>query len=103
MFVTDKNIIKLANRSLFISQFPRSNPLKSRRHVTCVTNCSAKFPPMPPLSIPSLDEEGPAAITCGGTLTHKSFYDLLALIPTSSPSRIGGAGAEPPDVVTCPR
>ena len=59
-------------------------------------------PPGP--SLP-LDEERPAATLRGGTLLHKGFYDLLALIPTPSPSRIlWGAGADPPpDVVAGPR
>jgi protein-serine/threonine kinase len=53
-----------------------------------------------------VDEEQPAATLRGGTLLHKGFYDLLALIPTPSPSRIlWGAGADPPppDVVAGPR
>ena len=53
-----------------------------------------------------LDEEQPAATLRGGTLLHKGFYDLLALIPTPSPSRIlWGATADPrpPDVVAGPR
>ena len=58
-------------------------------------------PPGP--SLP-LDEERPAATLRGGTLLHKGFYDLLALIPTPSPSRIlWGAGADRPDVVAGPR
>ena len=34
----------------------------------------------------------------GGTLLHKGFYDLLAMIPTPSPSRflLGATGASPP-------
>ena len=61
-----------------------------------------EFRPLGP-SLP-LDEERPAATLRGGTLLHKGFYDLLALIPTPSPSRIlWGAGADPPDVVAGPR
>jgi hypothetical protein len=61
-----------------------------------------KYPPPGP-SFP-VDEERPAATLRGGTLLHKGFYDLLALIPTPSPSRIlWGAGADPPDVVAGPR
>jgi protein-serine/threonine kinase len=43
--------------------------------------------------------------TGGGTLLHKGFYDLLALIPTPSPSRIlWGTGADPPpDAIAGPR
>lgn len=55
---------------------------------------------------PPLDEEQPAATLRGGTLLHKGFYDLLALIPTQSPSRIlwgAGADPQPPDVVAGPR
>jgi len=54
-----------------------------------------------------VDEERPAATLRGGTLLHKGFYDLLALIPTPSPSRfLWGAGADPPpppDAVAGPR
>jgi len=63
--------------------------------------------PHPPNAGPSLpvDEERPAATLRGGTLLHKGFYDLLALIPTPSPSRfLWGASADPPpDVVAGPR
>ena len=75
---------------------------------------SPAYPYRAPLSRPEyrpagpslpLDEERPAATLRGGTLLHKGFYDLLALIPTPSPSRIlWGAGADPPpDVVAGPR
>ena len=60
-------------------------------------------PPGPNLPV---DEERPAAATLrGGTLLHNGFYDLLALIPTPSPSRfLWGASADPPpDVVAGPR
>jgi hypothetical protein len=52
-----------------------------------------------------VDEERPAATLRGGTLLHKGFYDLLALIPTPSPSRfLWGASADlPPDAVAGPR
>jgi protein-serine/threonine kinase len=63
-----------------------------------------------PLSHPSytavpVNDEPPAATLRGGTLLHKGFYDLLALIPTPSPSRfLWGATADPsPDVVAGPR
>ena len=38
-----------------------------------------------PLVRTSVDEEPPAATLRGGTLLHRGFYDLLALIPTPSP------------------
>jgi len=61
-------------------------------------------PPGPNLPV---DEEPPAATLRGGTLLHKGFYDLLALIPTPSPSRfLWGASADPhgpPDAVAGPR
>jgi len=55
-------------------------------------------------SIP-VDSEPPTATLRGGTLLHKGFYDLLALIPTPSPSRfLWGATADPsPGVVAGPR
>ncbi len=77
---------------------------------------SPAYPYRGPLSRPQyrptepslpLDEERPSATLRGGTLLHKGFYDLLALIPTPSPSRfLWGAGADPPsppDVVAGPR
>jgi len=74
---------------------------------------SPAYPYRAPLSRPDyrapgpslpLDEERPAATLRGGTLLHKGFYDLLALIPTPSPSRIlWGAGADLPDEVAGPR
>ncbi|KAI9511137.1 hypothetical protein F5148DRAFT_975586 [Russula earlei] len=63
--------------------------------------------PHPPYAGPSLPvvDEPPAATLRGGTLLHKGFYDLLALIPTPSPSRfLWGASADrPPDAVAGPR
>ena len=59
-------------------------------------------PPGPNLPV---DEERPDATLRGGTPLHNGFYDLLALIPTPSPSRfLRGASADPPpDVVAGPR
>ncbi|TFK68671.1 kinase-like protein [Pluteus cervinus] len=48
-----------------------------------------------------LDDAAPKTTLRGGTLLHKGFYDLLAMIPTPSPSRLlWGPPAEPePDAV----
>ncbi|KAI0268802.1 kinase-like protein [Gloeopeniophorella convolvens] len=64
--------------------------------------------PYPPYGLPAPNlsvDEPPHATLRGGTLLHKGFYDLLALIPTPSPSRfIWGASADPPpDAVAGPR
>jgi protein-serine/threonine kinase len=61
--------------------------------------------PRPPYAALPVDDQPPAATLRGGTLLHKGFYDLLALIPTPSPSRfLWGATADPtPDVVAGPR
>ncbi|KAI0256317.1 hypothetical protein BJV78DRAFT_455348 [Lactifluus subvellereus] len=65
--------------------------------------------PHPPYGLPGPSlpprDDPPAATLRGGTLLHKGFYDLLALIPTPSPSRfLWGASADPaPDVVAGPR
>ena len=61
--------------------------------------------PRPPYTALPIEEGRPAATLRGGTLLHKGFYDLLALIPTPSPSRfLWGATADPPpDVVAGPR
>jgi protein-serine/threonine kinase len=75
---------------------------------------SLAYPYRTPLSRPEyrplgpnlpVDEEPPAGTLRGGTLLHKGFYDLLALIPTPSPSRfLWGANADPPpDAVAGPR
>jgi hypothetical protein len=63
----------------------------------------------PPYGLPGpslpLHDDPPAATLRGGTILHKGFYDLLALIPTPSPSRfLWGASADPaPNVVAGPR
>ena len=54
---------------------------------------------------PRTDDGPPPATLRGSTLLHKGFYDLLALIPTPSPSRfLWGASADPaPEAVAGPR
>lgn len=53
---------------------------------------------------PRTDDGPPPATLRGGTLLHKGFYDLLALIPTPSPSRFFWANADPaPEAVAGPR
>ncbi|KAH9978983.1 kinase-like domain-containing protein [Lactifluus volemus] len=65
--------------------------------------------PHPPSGLPGpslpLHDDPPTATLRGGTLLHKGFYDLLALIPTPSPSRfLWGITADPaPDVIAGPR
>src|ERR1700728_1991251 len=42
---------------------------------------------------PDVNDEPPTTTLPGGTLLHQGFYDLLAMIPTPSPSRLlWGAG-----------
>jgi hypothetical protein len=50
---------------------------------------------------PTLDNQTkPTTSRLNGTLLHKGFYDLLAMIPTPSPSRLlWGPPAPPPDPV----
>lgn len=51
------------------------------------------YPPLPRSSPDEADETSPLR---GGTLLHKGFYDLLALIPsTPSPSRFFWRSSEP--------
>jgi protein-serine/threonine kinase len=76
---------------------------------------SPAYPYRAPLSRPEyrpagpslpLDEERPAGTLRGGTLLHKGFYDLLALIPTPSPfSDFCGEQVQilPPEAVAGPR
>ncbi|KII92905.1 hypothetical protein PLICRDRAFT_37711 [Plicaturopsis crispa FD-325 SS-3] len=56
--------------------------------------------------LPPDDYDEPNTIPAG-TLLHKGFYDLLAMIPTPSPSRFLWGGGEPqqaePEVVAGPR
>ncbi|KAH9083902.1 kinase-like protein [Lactarius deliciosus] len=65
--------------------------------------------PHPPFGLPGptprTDDGPPPGTLRGGTLLHKGFYDLLALIPTPSPSRfLWGASADPaPEAVAGPR
>ena len=65
--------------------------------------------PHPPFGlpdpIPRTDDGPPPGTLRGGTLLHKGFYDLLALIPTPSPSRFlwGGSADPAPEAVAGPR
>ncbi|KAI0051243.1 kinase-like protein [Auriscalpium vulgare] len=52
---------------------------------------SSFSPPGP--AYPAYD--GPPSTLRGGTLLHKGFYDLLAMIPTPSPSRLLWGAADP--------
>ena len=81
---------------------PDHDHIYSPAHPYRIPLSRPEYPPGPSFPV---DEERPAATLRGGTLLHKGFYDLLALIPTPSPSRIlWGAGADfPPDVVAGPR
>lgn len=87
------------------------NPLggPDHSHIYSLANPYRTPLPRPPytplgLSLP-VDDEPPTATLRGGTLLHKGFYDLLALIPTPSPSRfLWAAGADPaPDALAGPR
>ena len=76
--------------------YPFSNPY----------HASQSLPPFGlPGPTPRTDDGPPPATLRGGTLLHKGFYDLLALIPTPSPSRLfWGASADlPPEAVAGPR
>src|SRR5882672_3657410 len=42
----------------------------------------------PPTCPPDVYDESPTTTLPGGTLLHQGFYDLLAMIPTPSPSRL---------------
>jgi protein-serine/threonine kinase len=48
-----------------------------------------------PYSYPDTYDEPPSTTLPGGTLLHKGFFDLLAMIPTPSPSRLLGWGPPP--------
>ena len=51
-------------------------------------NYAPPYPYVPPATEQALRSNDPPTILRGGTLLHKGFYDLLALIPsTPSPSR----------------
>ncbi|TFY60541.1 hypothetical protein EVG20_g7382 [Dentipellis fragilis] len=69
----------------------------------------APHPVPPPFTSPSADVSSydePTTTLRGGTLLHKGFYDLLALIPTPSPSRLLWGADPTPDthpVVAGPR
>ena len=52
----------------------------------------------------NVSDEPPTTILPGGTLLHQGFYDLLAMIPTPSPSRLlWGAGWNQQPLVAGPR
>ena len=67
------------------------------------------YPGGPPYEAPSSDVFGAhgASSIPVGTYLHKGFYDLLAMIPTPSPSRLLWGLPKPPDeeptVVAGPR
>lgn len=54
---------------------------------------------------PGLYDDAPTTTLRGGTLLHKGFYDLLAMIPTPSPSRLlwGSPAAAPEPIIAGPR
>jgi protein-serine/threonine kinase len=78
-------------------------------HIYSLSNPYQSPHPLPPYGLPGpslpFHDGQPAATLRGGTLLHKGFYDLLALIPTPSPSRfLWGASADPaPSVLAGPR
>jgi protein-serine/threonine kinase len=85
-------------------------PFADLNHIYSLSNRYQSPQPLPPSglpgpSLPLHDDDPPIATLRGGTLLHKGFYDLLALIPTPSPSRfLWGITADPsPDVVAGPR
>lgn len=60
--------------------------------------------PHPPVSLHPPDiYDAPATILPGGTLLHKGFYDLLAMIPTPSPSRLIWGAPAPELALAGPR
>lgn len=60
--------------------------------------------PYPAYAPPPHDpgEDAPPMLPAG-TLLHKGFYDLLAMIPTPSPSRLFQWGSNQPSVIAGPR
>jgi protein-serine/threonine kinase len=52
---------------------------------------------------PDVNDETPTTTLPGGTLLHQGFYDLLAMIPTPSPSRLLWGGWNEQPVVAGPR
>ncbi|TFY74147.1 hypothetical protein EWM64_g9865 [Hericium alpestre] len=68
----------------------------------------APHPYPPPFAPPAAHEpsyDEPTTTLRGGTLLHKGFYDLLALIPTPNPSRLlwGADPSTPTEPVAGPR
>jgi protein-serine/threonine kinase len=63
---------------------------------------SYPYPPYIPRN-PYRQYDEPTTTLRGGTLLHKGFYDLLALIPTPSPSRFFWGAPAPEPVVAGPR
>jgi protein-serine/threonine kinase len=53
--------------------------------------------------VPSNIYDEPTTTLRGGTLLHKGFYDLLAMIPTPSPSRLFWGAVAPAPVIAGPR
>jgi protein-serine/threonine kinase len=76
-------------------------PLSADMHFSQYQQPYPQFGSSPRLN---LSDEPPTTTLPGGTLLHQGFYDLLAMVPTPSPSRLlWGAGWNQQPVVARPQ
>lgn len=61
------------------------------------------YPSYAPPPQPEIHDEPATSTIPTGTFLHKGFYDLLAMIPTPSPSRLLWGTPDPEPVVAGPR
>jgi hypothetical protein len=61
------------------------------------------YPSFAPPPRPQIYDEPTTSAVPTGTFLHKGFYDLLAMIPTPSPSRLLWGAPKPDPVVAGPR
>jgi protein-serine/threonine kinase len=73
-----------AQNSPYYSDYPYAAPF------------SFAYPDAGPSSPPMGMSAPPLSSLPGGTILHRGFYDLLSLIPTTSPNRLWRAQPQPP-------
>jgi protein-serine/threonine kinase len=83
---------------------PYSSPISSDMYSRTTPYFSSPYPPYAPRQPHPYDSyDEPTTTLPGGTLLHKGFYDLLAMIPTPSPSRFLWGSPVPDPVIAGPR
>ena len=80
------------------------NPLTGEQYQPSYSFFPYTFSPLPARQPVGYNETTPANAYLGGTLLHRGFYDLLALIPsTPSPSRLFWGNGQRDELVAGPK